>query len=300
MERQPKLPHNHSALLRFRSDAVAKSTHIPFKKVQVIKTVEPHTNVATDALNYSLKVSGRATTDRSIISAYSGAISDRYVAPEDFIEKLAVKVRRIDYNSSPDKDLWKDPEIPIISTIPMHALAEELGYEWPDKIDFSPIPQMNLVGEAIGEVDAYASWYIPNPTHPVSRLSVTGKIVIAECHTFNQSFDKLLNERDKDAANEIADHFRSSIHDSIAHLLPFGVRQPDMHYMGMAKMLPIHEEARKRFILWASENHSVYSLGRYATWRPKLLLDDIPDDVFKIVRIVAGDQLGLYKHRLGS
>lgn len=49
-----------------------------------------------------------------------------------------------------------------------------------------------------------------------------------------------------------------------------------------AKILPIEEGLRKDFIYWATKEHDVYSLGRFATWRPGLLLDDLVKDIQKI------------------
>ncbi len=60
------------------------------------------------------------------------------------------------------------------------------------------------------------------------------------------------------------------------------------------KILPIDEDVRKRFIMWASDKHQVYSLGRFATWRPGLLLDDVVNDVRVIQRI---HKQGNYEHR---
>jgi hypothetical protein len=45
------------------------------------------------------------------------------------------------------------------------------------------------------------------------------------------------------------------------------------------KILPIDNDERKRFIAWATDNFNIYSLGRYATWRPSLLLDDLVQDI---------------------
>ncbi len=46
-----------------------------------------------------------------------------------------------------------------------------------------------------------------------------------------------------------------------------------------SKIIPVNEEARKRFMHWATVKHNIYSLGRFATWRPNLLLDDLVNDV---------------------
>jgi hypothetical protein len=64
-----------------------------------------------------------------------------------------------------------------------------------------------------------------------------------------------------------------------------------------AKALPIDEAERRRFIMWASEEKGVYSLGRFATWRPNLLLDDVVNDVRVIQRLIA-NRAESYAHKL--
>jgi hypothetical protein len=38
--------------------------------------------------------------------------------------------------------------------------------------------------------------------------------------------------------------------------------------------------------MWATEKFNIYSLGRFATWKPGLLLDDIVGDVNVIRRLI--------------
>ncbi len=61
-----------------------------------------------------------------------------------------------------------------------------------------------------------------------------------------------------------------------------------------AKILPIPENERKQFIYWATDKFNLYSLGRFATWRPGLLMDDVVNDVRVIRRIINN---GSYDHR---
>jgi hypothetical protein len=56
------------------------------------------------------------------------------------------------------------------------------------------------------------------------------------------------------------------------------------------KITEINDAERKKFQRWATVNHNVYALGRYATWRPKLLLDDLIQDVKKIEGWMLGGQ----------
>jgi hypothetical protein len=47
-----------------------------------------------------------------------------------------------------------------------------------------------------------------------------------------------------------------------------------------AKIAPMDETLRRNFIYWASTvTGRAYQLGRFATWRPRLLLDDLVHDV---------------------
>jgi hypothetical protein len=54
------------------------------------------------------------------------------------------------------------------------------------------------------------------------------------------------------------------------------------HPQKYAKITPIDDDERKSFMHWATVTHNVYSLGRFATWRPNLLLDDLINDIRKI------------------
>ena len=91
-EIQLSLPHNHDAVLRFRSEAVSIATGIPFKRVRVYKQIIfKGVNWGNDvppriANMYSLKVTGQVL-NRSIVNI---APVDRWIAPPDFISQLAI------------------------------------------------------------------------------------------------------------------------------------------------------------------------------------------------------------------
>jgi hypothetical protein len=51
------------------------------------------------------------------------------------------------------------------------------------------------------------------------------------------------------------------------------------------KIVPIDEYERQKFILWATDNWNIYSLGRYATWR-QILLDDVMKDIGVITKFI--------------
>ena len=60
-------------------------------------------------------------------------------------------------------------------------------------------------------------------------------------------------------------------------------------------MTEIDNKIRGEFILDLTLTHNIYSLGRYATWRPKVMLDDVLDDIFVIRKLI---QQGKYASRL--
>jgi hypothetical protein len=54
------------------------------------------------------------------------------------------------------------------------------------------------------------------------------------------------------------------------------------------KFSDIDQSTRKELIFQLTNKLNIYSLGRYATWRPKLMLDDLIDDIFVIRRLISG------------
>lgn len=260
-EAAPSLPNNHSAVLRFRSSVVGDVLGIPFKKVSVIKSQLPWKNPVADALAYSRKNGGQYRSDRSISSPLLS--SERYIAPPDLIERMAEGVdvvygERYSFRGG-DK---------VISTIPMNDLMRAL--EYPEKLpsEFRWKDGVNLLAR-VKSCDAYVSLYVPDPDLPFSRISLTGDELIAEL-----------------PGNKIA-HFDDMDPIEIAQLAAklVGIDPSDLHSINLkeqsySKILPIDEGERRKFIYWAStETGRAFSLGRFATWRPGLLADDLVQDV---------------------
>lgn len=263
IEKQASLPNNHSAVLRFRSRVISDVTGIEFKKVNVIKATLPWRNPVADALAYSEKCTGSMLSNRSIPHTMEQA--ERYIAPSNMIEQLANSIK-INYGYDISADAYlKKGEIATISTIPMPILMGLLGYE--NIPEFKSIPGVNIRA-TIEDCDAYASLYVPNPAYPFSRISLTGNELIVE-------------------VPRPAEHIEGSrIIQSAVLLLGIETRVTDIRVSPQqyAKIQEIDEGIRKRFITWASDTHNIFSLGRYACWRPGLLLDDLVKDVRLIER----------------
>lgn len=273
-EKQKSLPNNHSAVLRFRTPEVGNVLGIEFKKVQMVKTVVPYKNLVADALSYSYKCTGKYRTDRSILDGT--VISDRYIAPYDLIDKMAKSID-IQYGENYLNNRKSfDPFIPIISTIPMPILIGELFYRELKQSDFDYLSGYNLVGK-VQNTEAYTSILFPDPDKFYSRISITGDQYIAE-------FPKLIANVPVNDSETNIDDIKKTISIELGIDNWYLIDKPTWFPQQYSKILPIDEHKRKNFIRWATNEYNIYSLGRYATWRPKLLLDDLINDVRKIER----------------
>jgi len=275
-EAEQALPNNHSAVLRFRSSAVADALSIPFKQAWAIKSVEPWRNPIADAMVYSIKTNGTATL-RSVLTADS-APQPRFIAPKKLIDEMRARVS-VPIQFGQEYKGWMVKERPIISTIPMPFLMDALNYRRPER--FRHNSGINIVVE-LRDVDAYCSLYVPDPAFPAARISITGNQMVAECYS------SIMPEE----VDLLALKCASKMGLGSSHIIE-AVAKKQVY----AKALPIDEQERKKFIMWASESWGIYSLGRFATWRPGLLLDDVVNDVRVIQRLI--NQPGeSYTHKL--
>jgi hypothetical protein len=285
MEKQASLPNNHEALLRFRSDAVSEATNIPFRKVNVVKWVKGSGNPIADMANYSRKVSG-FLHPRSVIDT---APAERWIAPPDLVSQLA---RGVNVEYGVDFAQWSHelvrPHGPIISTLPVPLMMDL--FKWPDKPDFQYSPGWTAKAQIHPELRSRlnATIYYPDPEVPFYRASVTDHSFIIEG----------AGEKNLDVSSGSLKPWRD-----------FGLTMDDMGPILVSKRSPYqkivdlstHErESVKRFVMWLSREHSIYSLGRFATWRPKLLLDDIVNDVRVIQRLVSGESNYIFNKRKHS
>jgi len=276
IEKQDSLPNNHKALLRFRSDAVSQLTGISFKKVQVDKMMnyrEEHITQSNLFLNnlYSQKVTGSIRSR----SALKLERAERYIAPEDFIQRVS---SGLDISYSEDAravylNQIVDSSEAIISTMPVHKLAEVLNYELKAKLETRPIWTVKFDIEEI-ECDVYQTVYYPNPSIPLYRLSITGNTVIAEfCEDPNVTWrdDVLMN----------ISHFLE-IDFGIIYFTDSNYRDG---YQKYGKLIEENSDAVKEFLGWATRNYNIYSLGRWGTHR-QILMDDVVHDLKVINRMI--------------
>ena len=278
-EKQDELPHNHEAILRFRHPWVGERTNIPFRKVQVVKAVHGSVNPISDAVRYSKKVTGKVQA-RSILDT---SMVERYVAPGDLVARLAstatIKLG-MDFEQWTD-NLYKPTKPPIISTIPVPVMMKL--FRWREEPIFSYQSGWNqrLTIDPRLEPNLNCTLYYPGD-EPCYRASVTGGEIIIE---------GVGNPPDAFACYEVASHLGLSKSDIVG---VGAVRQS--RYQKIVELSVSDRENVKRFVMWLTATHGIYSLGRFATWRPKLLLDDLVKDVQIIQTLIDGH--GSYEYNL--
>lgn len=282
LEAQSAIPNNHSAVLRFRSSIVGDVLGFPFKPVQMMKAHLPWRNPVADAIMYSRLSNGEARL-RSSISA-DGSVSTRYIAPPDLIQRMVDRVSAdIRFDCSVDKyDLTEHP-YPIISTMPMPVLMDLLG--WEDKPEFKSVSGININSDLEDSVDVYASLYNSDPARMWTRASLTGSRLTLECplpgRTPSAIRDQMLNISAHDWAEPVLIEAAQMFGLDKIKIIQYAAK-----IQSYSKIIPIDEGMRKRFMSWATEKHNIYSLGRFATWKPGLLLDDVVSDVRAIQSMV--------------
>lgn len=272
IENQLSLPNNHSAVLRYRSSVVGDTLGIAFKKVKVLKTSQPWKNPMADAMAYAYKCTGQHTL-RSSLTA-KAELEERFIAPSNLIQLMADRVQApielgLHWKPNPDPAHTQN----FISTLPMPVLMKLLG--WKDIPEFKYVHGANINIDLSG-VDAYGTVYVPDPNIAFNRVSLTGSRMTIEFASVDVDRIKLDLQFYCEQALALlgmnADYM--NIQDAVVKSQQY------------AKILPINDDLRKKFISWASEQHNIYSLGRFSTWRVNLLQDDVVNDVRIIQKLI--------------
>ena len=267
----------HNAVLRFRSELVAQLTGIEFRKVTVRKGVWIDGQFVRPSIQsanwYSRKVVGRVLGDRSI---WSLDPVDRWVAPEDFYDRLVAAVgNRAEFGTDYFREIFPPHASPdhVISTIPLPALLEALNPKSPAPFEFNRSPISVQRYRLPAGTDAHQTVYFPSLHTPIYRASITGSLLIVESVPVKTDSHAFARQKSKEAA-------ATAFGFSAAELTPLD--DVEQRY---GKIVPLPAEERKALLHSLTEGHSILSLGRFATWR-NILLDDVVQDIAVLRRLM--------------
>jgi hypothetical protein len=260
----------HRALLRFRSDSVARLTGIDFKKVLVRKGVwwrgayRPPTIALAN--EYSLKVLDMILGDRSI---WNLEPVERFIAPEDFQERLVDHVgSRLRLGTTDD---FKGNK-PFVSTAPMPVALNVLGLAHSETKFIRAA--IDVTRYRIPRCNAHQTVYFPDLDLAVYRASITDDVLIIE-----RIVNKKIAMEDEHAIN-----------------VAFGIRIADLEPLGrtsmeFGKIVNLDDARRKQLMFMLTHEHGLYSLGRFAQWR-NIILDDVVRDIGIIKKLLASGGAG--------
>jgi len=269
LEAAPSPMGTHKALMRFRSDAVARLTGIEFRKVTVRKGiffdekfVEPNLKVCN---LYAQKVIGR-TTDRSIWNIDS---VERFVAPETFYEQLIDAVgSRIQW-ATPYEPREAADSAPVISTAPLSIILEHhpVSELLQKKIECNKAA-IRVSRWRIPGADVFQTVYFPELFTPIYRASITGDILIVE-----------------EVGNQPQSASPLTWVEAAFGIDARSLEPIDESKQSFGKVDELPALLRKQVLFELTAKHGIYSLGRFACWR-NILLDDVVDDIAVIKRLL--------------
>lgn len=257
----------HKAVLRFRTENVARLTGIDFRRVRVHKGIWHegafHAPNVMLANLYAEKVIGRLAGDRSI---WNIEPVDRFIAPDTFYEQMIDAVgHRITWNCVVDFSGNEQ----YISTAPLNSTLDALGTTPNVKFERAPI---TVVRGKIPGADVFQTVYFPGGLSPMYRASITGDNLIIEAK-FTEGFDGWLPR----ALNEVQKAFGIR-----------GIVVADKVTQKYGKIAPADDAVRKQILFELTQKRNIFSLGRFATWR-NILLDDVVDDIQVLKRLMRAD-----------
>lgn len=266
---------NHKAVFRCKSEKISKLLGIPFKKVVVRKAiwldgkeVNPTPRIAH---MYSHKVTGIVTA-RSIFNIQSGI---RFIPPNNFIEQLKMRCN-IQYNFNFDFNKVNG-STPIISTIPMNIIVQNFNIQTPNFV-YCPVFVNRF---HLQNCDTNCTIYYPSTDLSVYRASIVGDILITEGRK------ELNSQTDLDIICE------SLGIKSIAAYEKENVNFKQKY----GKITKLETQVRKKIILNLTLKHNIYSLGRFATWRPTVMFDDILNDIYVIKQLILEGKYEALKYK---
>jgi hypothetical protein len=145
-----------------------------------------------------------------------------------------------------------------------------------DALEYSPKPRFSqqtiwTINFTLTDVDVHQTLYLPYDAKAPYRITITGNRVTFELSSEPDEWSLL---------PYIQKYLNIIFPEQTHHIIDFETKKQEY-----GKIIPIDEHERQRFILWATDNFNIYSLGRYATWR-QILLDDVMKDIGVIGKFI--------------
>jgi hypothetical protein len=277
-ERNSRSYVEHLAVLRFRSDKIAKALGLSFRTVTVRKGIWDSLGMTRPTIRlaneYSRKVRGLIAEN----SLWNVEASTRYIAPDNLHAILAdICGKRVEWDSKIEAPHLAEllERGPVVSTLPLPRLLDILPSvnSGLSNVGFTmrhaPI---SVSRYTVRDCDVFQTVYFPDPHLSVYRATLTGELLTVES-----------------TCDPAGDDGSEVYH-------AFGLRPGDLspleqnHVQQYGKIAPVPDMPRKALLHQLTARANVYSLGRFATWR-NILLDDVFDDIFQIRKMLT---LGVY------
>lgn len=265
---------SHRAVLRFRDDKIAKALGLTFRKVTVRKGIymDGANQPASIRLAnmYSMKVRGVLTEN----SVWNLATSERFIAPEDLHAILAdLCGTRINWGyevTAQDLRQYHATRRAVVNTSPLPILLDMLGIV--SELDFAHAPIL-VSRYRIADCDLHQTIYFPDPDHSVYRATLTGDLLTVE-----RTEQIMMTYEDAMVAEAFG------ISEGMLRMWsgPIGGTP---HRQSFGKIAPVPDGPRKSLLHRLTQDHGIYSLGRFGIWK-NILLDDVYDDIAVVRRLM--------------
>ena len=294
---------NHWALLRFRDLETARALGVGVEEMEIEKAIYWRGKLhyeADLAMNntYSLKTYGQIG-NRSLKHL---GIAKRYLPLTTPKPKSCLWGKQLTHIEPGEVFLAEDDLVirikysVCISTIPMDALLQATRIGNSD-VPFFLSPN-ELMSESIGifrkqlkgvRCDVNQTIYFPETRFRVYRATLEKGLFIIE---YSESDPDEIMEELKEVIGCFGIPFDRSLFDEI--------KPTDFHTQQNGKTLAIDDGTRRAIIYSLTDAYSLYSVGRFATWR-SIRADQLVKDVYKVERMIRqGLDRTRYDRRLGE
>lgn len=281
-ERNPSSFTSHRAVLRFRTDKIARALGLNFRPVTVRKAIwtqgEESPPTPRLANFYSLKVRGILAES----SIWNMSASERFIAPEDLHAVLAdICGARVEWEHEIERGFLRDWHLngdQIISTVPLPILCRTLEIAPGFPLAYSPITVSRF---RVPGCDLFQTIYFPDLLSATYRATLTGSLLTVEAMGPIPAWE----------LKDVTDAF------GLAGIVldPVDLN----HEQRYGKIAPAPSGERKALLHSLTQQHGIYSLGRFATWK-NILLDDVYEDITVIRRMMQQSHYDVQLERMKS